>query len=115
MGGSLVVGVMGLQADVRAWHARVKERNKMQGKTTIERIVTSREWPKLKAKGAATRHLIAYGVFLAKTSDNGAFGGGRALQLVLFAVATEGTASCRMWPKNDFRCSPETCSKTTNC
>ena len=37
---------------------------KIQGKLSIQRIKTSNDWPKLKAKAAAVRHLAAYALEL---------------------------------------------------
>ena len=41
--------------------------SKIQGKVTVERIRTSKSWPKLKAKAAATRHLAKYALYLVQT------------------------------------------------
>ena len=47
-----------LYQEMQAWYSRTREKSRVQGKLTIERVRTSGGWPKLKAKAAATRHLI---------------------------------------------------------
>ena len=53
------------------WYKRVKENTRVAGKLTVERIRTSSDWPKLKAKAAATRHLAKYALELMRTHGNG--------------------------------------------
>ena len=43
---------------------------KIQGKLTYQRIKTSADWPKLKCKAAATRHLSHYALYLATTYND---------------------------------------------
>ena len=45
--------------------------SKVQGDLTYERIKTSGDWPKLKAKAAATRHLLKFAAKLASTYNSG--------------------------------------------
>ena len=52
------------QADLKAWYARTKEKTKIQGALSIQRIKTANDWPKLKVKAAPTRHLVPYALFL---------------------------------------------------
>ena len=60
-----------LEADCKRWHREKGLEYTLQGKLTVERVRTSAEWPKLKAKGAATRHLLDYTVHLAATHNGG--------------------------------------------
>ncbi len=57
----------GLHGDIQEWYksqpSSVKS-SKIQGEVTYERIKTSSDWPKLKAKAAATRHLSRYALHL---------------------------------------------------
>ena len=53
-----------LAADLKTWYQRTGERTRLQGALTLERVRTNGGWPKLKAKAAATRHLIAYALFI---------------------------------------------------
>ena len=57
-GGTNIPGQLkGLREALDEWYRRNKGRYRIQGKLTIDRIKTSSDWPKLKAKAAATRHL----------------------------------------------------------
>ena len=61
-----------LHADMKAWYSRTTRGiSKLQGKLTVSRIKTTRDWPKLKAKAAACRHLMKYGVHLATRFNSG--------------------------------------------
>ena len=52
--------------DMKAYYKRDKVVSKLQGKMQIERLRTSKGWPKLKAKAAATRHLAQFALELAE-------------------------------------------------
>ena len=54
---------------MKQWYKsdRSARSSKLQGKLTVERIRTSKGWPKLKSKAAATRHLAAYAVHLVQS------------------------------------------------
>jgi hypothetical protein len=56
---------------LKQWYQDTKCNRRIQGKLTLERVRTSAGWPKLKAKGAATRHLIRFCVFLMETYSDG--------------------------------------------
>ena len=56
--------VANLFAHMNRWYAKVKEKTKLQGKLTVERLRTKGDWPKLRAKAAATRHLARYALQL---------------------------------------------------
>ena len=65
-----------LEEELAAWYRRRKEKSQLQGKLTIQRVRTSKGWPKLKAKGAATRHIAEFALDLARmhllpSSDQG--------------------------------------------
>ena len=56
--------VANLHNHMQKLYKTMKERTKVQGKLSVERIRTSGNWPKLKAKAAATRHLAKYALSL---------------------------------------------------
>ena len=60
-----------LEIDAKKWHKDNSVEWTLQGKLTEARVRTSSDWPKLKAKGAATRHLIDYTVHLAASRSDG--------------------------------------------
>jgi hypothetical protein len=65
---------VGLAADLKSWYksaTKETKASKIQGTLTYERIKTSGDWPKLKAKAAATRHLSRYAAYLAAKYDSG--------------------------------------------
>ena len=49
-----------LNAHLSVWYSKTKTKCRVQGKLTLERLRPKTQWPKLKAKGAATRYLIPY-------------------------------------------------------
>ena len=55
----------GLNKELDQWYKDEKIQSKIKGKLTQERIKTSGSWPKLKAKGAATRHAVPFALTLA--------------------------------------------------
>ena len=67
-GGTQESAINALQRHLDEWYKnnRVAKESCLQGKLTIERIRSSKGWPKLKAKAACTRHLAAYAVHLAQ-------------------------------------------------
>lgn len=70
-GGSLAEQVKALQADIKAWHKANGRKLALEGKLTPQRVRTSGDWPKLKAKGANTRHLVPYTLALAQANNSG--------------------------------------------
>ena len=58
--------VKGLNDALLAWYKANKVDSRIKGKITRDRIKTSSSWPKLKAKGAATRHVIPFCLELAR-------------------------------------------------
>jgi hypothetical protein len=64
----------GLQADIHEWYKtqdKDTKASKIQGEVTYERIKTSDDWPKLKAKAAATRKLSRHALELCRRYDSG--------------------------------------------
>ena len=61
------VAVASLYSNMQRWFKETKERSKLKGKLTVERLRTKGQWPKLKAKAAATRHLARYALYLCET------------------------------------------------
>jgi hypothetical protein len=59
-----------LEARIKTYYDVNRESSKIQGKLTFERLKTSNDWPKLKAKAAATRHLAAFALELAAEADD---------------------------------------------
>ena len=58
--------ILRCQADLKRWYAETRETCRIQGPLTQERVRPSGDWPRLKAKAAATRHLAAYALDLAQ-------------------------------------------------
>jgi len=58
--------IKNLDSDMKKWYARTKtaKMSTVQGKLTKDRVRTSKGWPKLKVKAAATRHLSGYALHL---------------------------------------------------
>ena len=56
--------IAALQNDVDTWYSAHPGLTKIQGKLSWARIKTSADWPKLKVKGAATRHLSGWALSL---------------------------------------------------
>ena len=54
-----------LDDEIRAWYRQKGEKSKLQGKLTMARLRSSCGYPKLKAKGAATRHMASFALGLA--------------------------------------------------
>ena len=55
-----------LMAHMNEWYRSSQPSSRLKGKLTVERVRTSGQWPKLKAKAAATRHLAVYALSLAQ-------------------------------------------------
>jgi hypothetical protein len=51
-------------AHLKLWYSRNRTTSKIQGALTPERVRPSGDWPRLKAKAAATRHLAGYALHL---------------------------------------------------
>ena len=60
-----------LEKDFESWYKETKCQNKIQGSLTKERIRPDGEFPKFKAKGAATRHLAEYALHLCQKFSTG--------------------------------------------
>ena len=56
-----------MRTDLKAWYKATKCTNQIRGKMTLERLRAGGDFPKLKAKAAATRHLARYAKHLALT------------------------------------------------
>ena len=54
-----------LDDEIRAWYRQKGEKSKLQGKLTLARLRSSSGYPKLKEKGAATRHMASFTLELA--------------------------------------------------
>ena len=59
-GGSVENKLVVLNKTIDAWYKEHKVTSKIKGRLTAERIRTSKSWPKLKAKAAATRHIAPF-------------------------------------------------------
>ena len=55
---------------LKKWYSETKCDSKLQGPLTQERVRADGDWPKLKAKGANTRKLARYALFLILQFDN---------------------------------------------
>ena len=58
-----------LKADLNRWYKANKQAHRIQGELTLSRVKTQGDWPKLKCKAAAARHLVAYAYDLAARFD----------------------------------------------
>lgn len=70
-GPNLKLQTDGLASALADWYRQNKDKHRIQGKLSIDRIRTRGGWPKLKAKGAATRHLSHFALHLAQQYDSG--------------------------------------------
>ena len=68
-----------LYSAMQAHYKESKETSKIQGKLTVERIKTKGDWPKLKAKAAATRHLATFALHLIRKYGDGSLHDKRVL------------------------------------
>ena len=75
------------QADLKKWYEGKKDKVKIQGKLTFERIRTKADWPKLNAKAAATRHMAHYALDLAQRYNSGSTHDKRRLVCCQFLVS----------------------------
>ena len=65
-GANITEKIKRCQADLKRWYAsNPSVRYRIRGKLTQERVRADGDWPKLKAKAAAVRHLTAYALDLA--------------------------------------------------
>jgi hypothetical protein len=76
----------GLAAALKAWYGQNKWANKIQGKLTYVRIKVSSDWPVLKAKAAATRHITHFALELAIRYDSGSIHDRRRLAVCTLLV-----------------------------
>ena len=61
----------GLEKQMHLWFKRNQQASKIQGKLTFSRLRSSKEWPKLKAKAACTRHVTRFALELSKQHNSG--------------------------------------------
>ena len=50
--------------ELTSWYKSTKCKSRIQGPLTLERLRTTKLWPKLKAKGAQARHLARFALSL---------------------------------------------------
>lgn len=87
-----------IEADIKAWHKANNVPLELRCELTVERLRTSKDWPKLKAKAATTRHLIECTSQLASRHNSGSTHDRRRLAVVQIlrdfynVCATEGGA-----------------------
>ena len=65
------VALEGLRGALKQWYDDNKDRYRIQGQLTLPRIKTSNDWPELKAKARATRHVTAFALKLATEHNSG--------------------------------------------
>ena len=65
-GSTQALQAQGLQLELKQWYKTNKHACKIQGELSWSRIRTQGDWPKLKCKAAASRHLTQFAVFLAQ-------------------------------------------------
>ena len=66
MAGTYEDNIAALNQELDTWHKTNKASSPIQGRLTKDRVRTSNNWPKLKAKAAATRHVIPFCLELAQ-------------------------------------------------
>lgn len=79
----------GLQREIDAWYRGQSKKikaSKVQGRLLYERIKTTSDWPKLKAKAAATRHLSRFALVLAEQHNSGSLHDRRRLAVMQLLV-----------------------------
>ena len=67
--GTMASKVSNLEADLKTFYKNNVELHRIAGELSINRIKTGGDWPKLKAKGAQTRHICKYTLELARTHN----------------------------------------------
>ena len=87
---------------MKEWYKARKEKVNLQGKLTFERVRTTSDWPKLKAKAAATRHLVHYAVDLCERHNSGSEHDKRRLVCCKFLAYfyTQCATHGRWFPQN---------------
>jgi hypothetical protein len=70
-GGNQSLQACGLAAALKAWYQTHRDAYKIQGELSYSRIKSSSDWPKLKCKAAATRHLSKFALHLARVYHDG--------------------------------------------
>ena len=63
--------INGLRGAIKTWYEQHPAAHKIQGKITHARIKTSNDWPKMRAKAAATRHALEFALQLADQHNSG--------------------------------------------
>ena len=63
-GGTMAQAVELLRNDLTAWYKEVQENSRLKGKLSVARLRGPDGYPKLKAKAAATRHMLPYAINL---------------------------------------------------
>ena len=71
-----------LASHLKTWYTNTKCNRRIQGVLTLERVRTSGAWPKLKAKAAATRHVVKFCIFLMETFGDGSENDNNVLNIV---------------------------------
>ena len=69
--GNQAARVARLEREIKEWYSEHKCKYPVQGKLSWDRLRTSGDWPKLKAKGATTRVLSRFSLQLALRHDSG--------------------------------------------
>ena len=65
--GTQAKNVAALDEDMNEWRKANQVTSRIQGRLTMERLRSAAsKYPKLKAKGAATRHLVGFALLLAR-------------------------------------------------
>ena len=70
-GGTYAERAEALGKALSSWYKRTKCASRMQGALTVERLRASGDWPKLKAKAAAVRHLAKFALFVVEEHADG--------------------------------------------
>jgi hypothetical protein len=71
-----------LEADMKTYYQNTNEPYRLRGKLVMNRIKTSGDWPKLKAKAAPCRHIGKYCKHLCELDNSGSLHDRRRLAVV---------------------------------
>ena len=70
-GGNQAEKIANLDKYLLKWYQQVNHKRRIQGQLTLERLRTQNGWPKLKAKAAATRHIVRFSLSIAERWSSG--------------------------------------------
>ena len=69
-GGAQADRIRKMEQNLKQWYKDTRCENQIQGELTPQRVRTTSDWPKVKAKAAQTRALAHYALYLVTTFGN---------------------------------------------